>query len=174
MALIKELDYGTPEPRGPYGVELAQVTLTIDGEAVTVPETLRADDLLAVMKRRRVREAIVIDEYGGTAGLVTFESLMERIVGEIPGEAGGSAARIVVRADGSADIDGLALVTEVNNQFGMHIDEEVYNTVGGFVLGSLGRSARIGDTIHVNGRLMKVLVLDGLRVARVWLSKSES
>ena len=75
---------------------------------------------------------------------------------------------------GSADIDGLALVTEVNNQFGMHIDEEVYNTVGGFVLGSLGRSARIGDTIHVNGRLMKVLVLDGLRVARVWLSKSES
>ena len=116
----------------------------------------------------------MIDEYGGTAGLVTFESLMERIVGEIPGEAGGSAARIVVRADGSADIDGLALVTEVNNQFGVHIDEEVYNTVGGFVLGSLGRSARIGDTIHVNGRLMKVLVLDGLRVARVWLSKSES
>jgi CBS domain containing-hemolysin-like protein len=55
----------------------------------------------------------------------------------------------------------------------MHIDEEVYNTVGGFVLGSLGRSARIGDTIHVNGRLMKVLVLDGLRVARVWLSKQE-
>jgi len=147
---------------------------TLAREAVTVPETLRADDLLAEMKRRRVREAIVIDEYGGTAGLVTFESLMERIVGEIPGEAGGSAARIVVRADGSADIDGLALVTEVNNQFAMHIDEEVYNTVGGFVLGSLGRSARIGDTIHVNGRLMKVLVLDGLRVARVWLSKSES
>src|SRR6266516_1581758 len=145
---------------------------TLAREAVTVPETLRADDLLAEMKRRRVREAIVIDEYGGTAGLVTFESLMERIVGEIPGEAGGSAARIVVRADGSADIDGLALVTEVNNQFGMHIDEEVYNTVGVFVLGSLGRSARIGDTIHVNGRLMKVLVLDGLRVARVWLSKS--
>ena len=55
-------------------------------EALTVPETLGADDLLAAMRRRGVREAIVIDEYGGTAGLVTFESLMERIVGEIPGE----------------------------------------------------------------------------------------
>jgi magnesium and cobalt exporter, CNNM family len=142
-------------------------------EAVTVPETLRADDLLAEMKRRRVREAIVIDEYGGTAGLVTFESLMERIVGEIPGEAGGAAARIVVRSDGSADIDGLALVSEVNNQFAMHIDEQVYNTVGGFVLGCLGRSARVGDTIEVDGRRMTVLALDGLRVARVWLSTPE-
>jgi putative hemolysin len=146
---------------------------TLAREVVTVPETLRADDLLAEMKRFRVREAIVIDEYGGTAGLVTFESLMERIVGEIPGEAGGSAARIVVRTDGSADIDGLARVTEVNNQFATHIDEEVYNTVGGFVLGSLGRNARIGDTIHVDGRLMKVLALDGLRVARVWLSRPQ-
>jgi CBS domain containing-hemolysin-like protein len=146
---------------------------TLAREALTVPETLRADDLLAEMKRRRVREAIVIDEYGGTAGLVTFESLMERIVGEIPGEAGGSAPRIVVRTDGSADIDGLALVTEVNNQFGMHIDEEIYNTIGGFVLGCLGRSARIGDTIQVDGRAMKVVALDGLRVARVWLSTPE-
>jgi putative hemolysin len=141
-------------------------------EAVTVPETLRADDLLAEMKRRRVREAIVIDEYGGTAGLVTFESLMERIVGEIP-EAGGDAGRIVVRPDGSADIDGLALVSEVNGQFAMHIDEQIYNTVGGFVLGCLGRSARVGDTIQVDGRRMTVLALDGLRVARVWLSKPE-
>ena len=141
-------------------------------EAVTVPETLRADDLLALMKRRRVREAIVIDEYGGTAGLVTFESLMERIVGEIP-EAGADALRIVVRSDGSADIDGLALVSEVNSQFAMHIDEQIYNTVGGFVLGCLGRSARVGDTIQVDGRRMTVLALDGLRVARVWLSTPE-
>jgi CBS domain containing-hemolysin-like protein len=143
-------------------------------EAVTVPETLRADDLLAEMKRRHVREAIVIDEYGGTAGLVTFESLMERIVGEIPGEAGAGAARIVVRSDGAADIDGLVLVSEVNGRFAMHIDEEIYNTVGGFVLGSLGRAPRLGDTIQVDGRRMQVTAVDGLRVARVWLSKPEA
>jgi CBS domain containing-hemolysin-like protein len=139
-------------------------------EALTVPDTIGADDLLAEMRRRRVREAIVIDEYGGTAGMVTFESLMERIIGDTGGEFGGSA-RIVVRMDGSADIDGLALVGDINTQFGLHIDEETFNTVGGYVLGRLGRRARVGDTIDVEGRRMRVEQLDGLRVARVWLSK---
>jgi CBS domain containing-hemolysin-like protein len=136
-------------------------------ETLTVPETLNASDLLAEMRRRRVREALVIDEYGGTAGLVTFESLMERIGGEF--EMG--AARIAVRPDGSADIDGLALVTDIDAQFGLHIDEEEYSTLGGYVLGRLGRQPRVGDTVEVEGRRMRVDALDGLRVARVWLSK---
>jgi CBS domain containing-hemolysin-like protein len=139
-------------------------------EVVTVPETLGADDLLGEMRRRRVSEAIVIDEYGGTAGMVTFSSLVARIIGDVPGESAGSA-RVTVRPDGSADIDGLALVTDVNTQFGLHVDENTYNTVGGFVLGCLGRDARVGDTIQVEGRRMRVLSLDGLRVARVWLSR---
>jgi putative hemolysin len=138
-------------------------------EALTVPETLGADDLLAEMRRRSVREAIVIDEYGGTAGMVTFEALMERIIGETGGEFGASA-RIVVRPDGSADIDGLTLVGDVNTQFGMHIDEAAYTTVGGYVLGRLGRRARVGDVIDIEGRRMRVDELDHLRVAKVWLS----
>jgi CBS domain containing-hemolysin-like protein len=138
-------------------------------EALTVPETLGADDLLAEMRRRRVREAIVIDEYGGTAGMVTFEALMERIVGEVGGEFGASA-RIVVRPDGSADIDGLTLVGDVNTQFGVHIDEAAYTTVGGYVLGRLGRRARVGDTFEIEGRRMRVDDLDHLRVAKIWLS----
>src|SRR5688572_13832540 len=85
-------------------------------EALTVPETLGADDLLAAFRRRGVREAVVIDEYGGTAGLATFETLMERIVGDVGGAAQG-AGRIVVRSDGSADMDGLVLVTDANEQF---------------------------------------------------------
>jgi CBS domain containing-hemolysin-like protein len=141
-------------------------------EVLTVPETLGADDLLAEMRRRRVREALVIDEYGGTAGLVTLESLMERIIGEVPGEVGSPATRIGVRPDGSADIDGLALVTDVNAQFGLEIDEDTYTTVGGYVLGRLGRRARVGDVIDVEGRRMRVETLDGLRVAKVWLSRS--
>jgi CBS domain containing-hemolysin-like protein len=76
----------------------------------------------------------------------------------------------VSRADGSADIDGLTLIADVNAQFGLHIDEETYNTVGGYVLGRLGRRARVGDTIEVEGRRIRVEQLDGLRVARVWLS----
>jgi CBS domain containing-hemolysin-like protein len=139
-------------------------------EVLTVPETLAADDLLAEMRRRRAREALVIDEYGGTAGLVTFESLMERIVGEVPGEAG-AQTRMQQRPDGSCDVDGLALVTDINEQFGLHIDEGTYTTVGGYVLGRLGRRARVGDTIEVEGRRMRVEALDGLRIARVWISK---
>jgi CBS domain containing-hemolysin-like protein len=137
-------------------------------EALTVPVTLAADEVLAAMRRRGVREAIVIDEYGGTAGLVTFESLMERIVGHL-GVAGGNE-HITVRMDASADVDGLTLVTDVNVQFGLHIDEDTYTTVGGYVLGRIGRRARVGDTIDVEGRKMRVTSLDGLRVARVWLS----
>jgi magnesium and cobalt exporter, CNNM family len=140
-------------------------------EALTVPETTRADDLLAEMRRRGVREALVIDEYGGTAGLVTFESLMERIVGDLGSAFGGGAARITVLPDGSAQIDGLALVGDVNDQFGLHIDDETYTTIGGFVLGRLGRRPRVGDTIDVEGRRMRVDALDGIRVAKVSLSK---
>jgi putative hemolysin len=140
-------------------------------EALTVPESLGADDLLAEMRRRRVREALVIDEYGGTAGLVTFESLMERIVGDIPGDPGTASGRVTVRPDGSADIDGLALVTDMNAQFGLHIDEDLYTTVGGYVLGRLGQRPRVGDVIEIEGRSLRVEALDGLRVARIWLSK---
>jgi CBS domain containing-hemolysin-like protein len=138
-------------------------------EVLTVPITLGATDLLAEMRRRRGREALVIDEHGGTAGLVTFESLMERIIGEIPGEMG-AQTRTVVRSDGSADIDGLALVGDTNQQFGLHIDEDTYTTIGGYVLGRLGRRARVGDVIDVEGRRMRVEALDRLRVAKVWLS----
>jgi CBS domain containing-hemolysin-like protein len=141
-------------------------------EVLTVPITLGANDLLAEMRRRRGREALVIDEHGGTAGLVTFESLMERIIGEIPGEMG-AQTRTVVRKDGSADIDGLALVSDTNQQFGLRIDESTYTTIGGYVLGRLGRRARVGDVIDVEGRKMRVEAIDGLRVAKVWLSKAK-
>src|SRR5207253_7998002 len=100
----------------------------------------------------------------------TFESLMERIVGGIGGEFGAATDRIVLRSDGSADIDGLALVGDVNQQFDLHIDENTYTTVGGYMLGRLGRRARVDDTIEVEGRRMQVTQLDALRVAKVWLS----
>jgi magnesium and cobalt exporter, CNNM family len=150
-----------------------QDTATAGGlvrEVLNVPETLAADDLLSEMRRRRAREALVIDEYGGTAGLVTFESLMERIVGEVPGEAG-AQSRVTARPDGSCEVDGLALVADINAQFGLHVDEGVYTTIGGYMLGRLGRRPRVGDTIELEGRKIRVDVLDGLRVARVWISK---
>lgn len=148
------------------GVDLAPML----HEPLTVPETLKADDLLTDMRKRRTPLAIVIDEYGGTAGMVTFERLMERIVGEIGSADEGGTSAITVLTDGSALIDGLALTTDVNVQFGLPIDEDLYDTIGGYVLGRLGRRPRLGDTVEVGGRKIRVEALDGLRVARVLLS----
>jgi magnesium and cobalt exporter, CNNM family len=142
-------------------------------EVLMVPETLPADEVLAEMRRRNVREALVIDEYGGTAGMVTFASLMERIVGDLNPTAGGSL-RVKTLPDGSAEIDGLVLVAEVNQQFDLHIDQDTYTTVGGYVLGALGRRPQLGDTVSIENRMMRVEALDGIRVARVWLSKPVS
>jgi CBS domain containing-hemolysin-like protein len=139
-------------------------------EPLTVPDTLKADDLLTDMRKRRTPLAIVIDEYGGTAGLVTFERLMERIVGEIGSADDGGISSITVLTDGSALIDGLALTTDVNVQFGLEIDENLYDTIGGYVLGRLGRRPRLGDSVEVGRRKIRVEALDGLRVARVLLS----
>jgi CBS domain containing-hemolysin-like protein len=140
-------------------------------EALTVPTTLAANDVLAEMRRRGVREALVIDEHGGTAGMVTFESLMEPIVGEL---ATGGLARINMLAGGAAEIDGLALSAEINLQFGLHIDQDTFTTVGGFVLGQLGRRPRVGDVVAIEGRTLRVEALDGIRVARVRLSGRDS
>ncbi len=153
-------------PAPPVDFDLAALVRDV----LTVPETMKADDLLNEMRRQRMHVAIVIDEYGSTAGLVTFEGLMERIVGELASEFNPAGRRIRVLPDGSALVDGLALVPDVNEQFGLHIDEGTYNTLGGYVLGRLGRRARVGDSVEVERRRMRVEALDGLRVARVLIA----
>ena len=136
-------------------------------EALTVPETMKADELLRQMRRHRTHQAIVIDEYGGTAGLVTFERVMERIVGVLGGDFGTAASAIRQLPDGSAEVDGLALVNDINEQFGLEIDEETYTTIGGFMLGRLGRRPKVGDTVEAGRRTLRVEAVDGLRVSRV-------
>jgi CBS domain containing-hemolysin-like protein len=136
-------------------------------EALTVPETMKADALLRQMRRHRTHQAIVIDEYGGTAGLVTFERVMERIVGVLGGDFGTGVSTIRQRPDGSAEVDGLALVTDINDQFALEIDEETYTTIGGYMLGRLGRRPKVGDTVETGSRTLRVEAVDGLRVSRV-------
>jgi putative hemolysin len=140
-------------------------------EALTVPETMKADELLRQMRRHRTHNAIVIDEYGGTAGLVAFDRVMERIVGQLGGDFGTTGRQITQLPDGSAEVDGLALVSDINEQFGLEIDEETYSTIGGYLLGSLGRRPKIGDAVEVGDRRLTVVALDGLRVSRVRISK---
>ena len=142
----------------------------ITREALTVPETMKADQLLRQMRRHRTHQAIVIDEYGGTAGLVTFERVMERIVGQLGGDFATGLAAIRRLPDGAAEVDGLALVIDINEQFGLEIDEETYTTIGGYMLGLLGRRPKVGDTVETGGRVMRVEAVDGLRVSRVRIS----
>jgi CBS domain containing-hemolysin-like protein len=140
-------------------------------EIPSVPLGTPAGRLLALMRRAMTHHVIVMDEYGGTAGLVTFDDLMERIVGSAGGHEDLKALRMTTLADGCAMVDGLMLVKDLNERFGLHIDERVYTTVGGYVLGCLGRRPCVGDCVHVEDHVFRVEAVDGLRVAWVHLSE---
>jgi len=129
--------------------------------ALTVPESIGADALLAEMQRRRTHMAIVIDEFGGTAGLVTLEDLIERLVGDVRDEFESAAPDIEALPDGSALLNGLLLIEDVNERFGLAIEDEFNNTIGGHVFARLGRKPEVGDEVAVEGRTFVVEALDG-------------
>jgi len=135
-----------------------------------VPETMRADKLLSEMKRNRSHLAIVVDEYGVTAGLVSIRDLMDRIAGEVRDEAEEDTPTVQRLPDGSALIDGLALLTDLEPEFGLRIDEPDYDTLGGFIFGRLGRRPVVGDSVVVDGKVLTVDEVDGFRVSRVRVS----
>jgi putative hemolysin len=144
-------------------------------EPLAVPETIRLDDLLQQFRAKRQHMAIALDEYGGTAGLVTLDDLMEQIVGEVRDPFDRSAPQIQRLPDGSALVDGMTPIENVNEFFGLNLQDEHYDTIAGFVLGRLGRMAKVGDTVESDGVRLKVEALDGLRIARLSLRlKSES
>ncbi len=161
IMLVPDLVRALASPRPNFSVA------ALAREALNVPETMKADELLRQMRRHRTHQAIVIDEYGGTAGLVTFERVMERIVGELGGDFGTTDSPVRQLPDGSAEVDGLALVTDINEQFGLDIDEETYTTLGGYALGRVGRRPKVGDQFETAGRVLRVEAVDGLRVSRV-------
>jgi CBS domain containing-hemolysin-like protein len=138
-----------------------------------VPGSLPIDDLLALMKRQRTHVAIVVDEYGGTSGMVTLEDILERIVGEIHDEFETGAEDIQEMENGEARISGLLTIDEVNERFGLKIDDPIYNTIGGYVFGQLGRRPEIGDEIQSNSHIFRVEALDGLRIDRLHLIPME-
>jgi CBS domain containing-hemolysin-like protein len=128
-------------------------------EAIFIPETARLDDLLNRFRARKRHIAIVLDEYGGTAGAVTLEDLLEEIVGEVS-DPFDTEPEIQSLPDGSSSIDGLTLIDEVNEHFNLNLSDPHYDTIAGYMLGKLGRLAHVGD----------VTAMDGLRIARVSLT----
>jgi CBS domain containing-hemolysin-like protein len=141
-------------------------------EAHVVPDTLRVGDLLQQFRAKRQHMAIVLDEYGGTAGLVTLDDLISQIVGDVADPFDKSGPDIQRLPNDAALIDGLTQIVAVNDTLGLNLHDEHYDTIAGFVLGRLGRMARVGDTVDEDGVRLRVEALDGLRIARVSLTRT--
>jgi putative hemolysin len=120
-------------------------------EPYFVPDTKRISELLAELRTRSVHLAIILDEFGGTEGLVTLEDLIEQIVGEIYDEYDEPAPDFTVTPEGDVLIDGGASIDEINEKFGMNLSSDDYDTIGGFIFGALGRVPQPGDKIFIDG-----------------------
>ncbi len=135
-----------------------------------VSETLPLDRLMAEMRRQKVHLAVVLDEFGGTAGLVTFEDLLEEIVGDVADEFDTAGAQVERMPDGSVTLDGLLAVDEVNDRFELGIVEPFYDSIGGHVFGQLQRTPEVGDTLTLaDGRLLRVTDVHDRRIVRLVL-----
>ncbi len=135
--------------------------------AYFVPESKKCDDLLRELQQQRVQIAIVVDEYGGTAGLVTIEDLLEEIVGEIQDEFDTEEQKIVPEGDGRLLVDGTVPIDDVNEALAVHLTAEEVDTIGGLVYEKLGRVPTIGDRVVVDRAALTVVAAHGRRVTRV-------
>jgi CBS domain containing-hemolysin-like protein len=136
-----------------------------------VPGTREVEDVLADMKRLKTHLAVVLDEYGGTAGLVTMEDLLEEIVGPIydeydPQDKAGPR-------DGATRLDGAMPITEFNAEHDASLDDTDYTTIGGYIFGQLGRLPRPGDRVTAGRHIFEVVEMDGRRVKALRLHQAE-
>jgi CBS domain containing-hemolysin-like protein len=144
-----------------------QTIRTIMRPPLFVPGTREVEDVLADMKRLKTHLAIVLDEYGGTAGLVTMEDLLEEIVGPIYDEH--DPQDRLGPSDGAPRLDGGMPISEFNTQFDAALDDADYTTVGGYIFGQLGRLPRVGDRVPAGLLTLEVVEMDGRRVKTVRL-----
>lgn len=157
--------------------ETAQQTFQLSAvmrPVLTVPETVHVADLLTQMRLRQVHMAILIDEYGGTAGIVTLEDILEEIIGDVRDEfdtkEGGVQNDVEVRPDGTTLVSGLFLLEDAMERFNLAVAEEEldeYDTLGGYIQGQLGRVPQIGDAVNLGNYRLQVEEMDGLRVDRI-------
>jgi CBS domain containing-hemolysin-like protein len=144
---------------------------TIVREPLFVPGMAEVEDVLADMKRRKVHLAVVLDEYGGTAGIVTMEDLLEEIVGKIYDEYDRGEPKPA--AGEAVTIPGALDLSEANEKYGFAITDEDYQTLGGWVFGKLGRLPRKGDRVKVKGGALEVVEMVGKRVGRLKLVSTD-
>ncbi len=142
-------------------------------ECLVVPENKRIEEILREFQRRTLQMAIVIDEWGSVEGLVTIEDVLEEIVGEIQDEFDEDEAAIEPLDENTYAIDGRIPITDVNEYFSIALPTEDFDTIGGYVLGSLGRPPEPGDTVDADGATLRVKSVDGPRVSMLTLERGE-
>ncbi|MGO1940602.1 MAG: hemolysin family protein, partial [Yaniella sp.] len=142
---------------------------TIASDMVRVPESVNLDTLIADLREAPFQMALVVDEYGGTAGVVTLEDLVEEIVGEVADEHDRISPGVLQSAEGAWFFPAMLRPDEAMTHMpGLTIEEdEAYETVGGFIMAELGRVAKVGDVVEVEHGTLEVRRIDGHRVERV-------
>jgi CBS domain containing-hemolysin-like protein len=153
--------------------EDARAIRSIVRPAVVVPETKRVPELLKQFQRQQTQIAIVVDEYGGTAGLVTIEDLLEEIVGEIRDEYDVESESVVDEGNGRFVFSGKVDVDEIARRLDVHIEREGFETVGGYLLSHLGRVPTVGERFDIDGLRVEVLDAERRRVNKVRIVKHE-
>lgn len=138
-----------------------------------VPETKNLEELLHDFKKRRVHIAVVIDEYGGTAGLVTIEDLLEQIVGDIQDEYDLETQKFTEEPDGAMVADARLPIEELEEHFQITVEREKFETLGGLIFHLTGRIPPVGEVIETESLVMTVLEGDKRRIAKVRIVRRE-
>jgi len=142
-------------------------------DVLTIPENRSVDKILKDLRAQRLQMAVVIDEWGSFEGLLTIEDIVEEIVGEIRDEFD-EEALVFREHDGGYSIDGRVPIRDVNEALGSEFESADFDTVGGLVLGHLGRAPEVGDEVTVDGRVLRVDEVDGTRIASVLVREEQS
>ncbi len=136
-----------------------------------IPENKKVDELLAEFKKSKIQLAIVVDEYGGTAGLVTIEDLLEEIVGDIMDEYDVEEPMVEVIDENTSIVDARMPIDEINEQMDLDLPEEEFDTVGGFVFGLFGKQPLLGESVEYDGAELIIEKTDGRRIQKVKVIK---
>jgi len=157
------------------GLEAPLTARDLAREVLVVPENRPIDEILKDLQKQEIQVAIVIDEWGSFEGLITLEDIIEELVGEIRDEFDEEEEPAIRELpDGSYSIDGRAPIYTVNEVLGSEFESEDFDTIGGLVLGALGRAPEVGDEVRLDGYLLRVEEVDGQRIEKLVVQAVQS
>ena len=139
-----------------------------------VPESSEVDQLLSTFQKQHLHLAVVLDEYGGTSGIVTLEDVLEQLIGDIQDEFDEEGPSVNPLADGRVSVDAGLPIDEVEDELGLTSERDAdVDTLGGLVVYKLGRLARVGDSVEAGGRRIEVTRVKGRRILRVTIHPAQ-